>query len=317
MWIRETADGIEVDVAGVMEEIDKRRGATNKRLKRTREEAVNFASTEADETFVLKAGEQYFKLVAVKESSNIEDLLKEGYEKQLETEKARIVTECDEAMKEFKAMAESSLKEAEGEIKKLEKRLRNSSPMPEITYAHAKAGLSVVKGDSGRLIWLFHTVYAPQFLDEDMLSPAITKKMTTPMVIMITTSEDVVHGVETRSVSLDYFRHYHRHGSDSRHDMGSDCWGQWKWHGRKVKSPDEVLALAKEATNVLAKVNSHSPACRSPLGLPRLSTLATHVIKRKKKEEAIAEAAVELNPQQVRAGLDTLITNRGGWTVRN
>jgi hypothetical protein len=325
MWIRETANGVEVDVEGVLQEIEARRKASTKKLKRIRDNVSVINVTDNNDQILMMMAGKYFKMVAVQESSNIEELMKEDYERQLTAEKDRLATECETTMNEFKSFAEHTLREGELEIQKLHERLRNSAPMPEIGYDHAKAGLSVVKGEAGRLMWLFHTIYAPQFLNNAPLSPAITKKMITPMIIMIQTKDDDVVGVETRTLNLDYFRHYHRHGSDSRRQTpGSDCWGQWKWHGRKVKNADEVLMIAREAANVLSNVNSGSPASRSPVGLPRLGTLASHVIRREqsvnvatpdviRRSDAMPEQS--FNPTQIRAGIDQVITNRGGWNT--
>jgi hypothetical protein len=313
MWMRETPDGIEVDVDGAMAEIDKRRAAGHKRIKKVRETTVDISAPENDEMIVMKVGGRYFKLMTVKESSNIEDFLKEDYNRQLIAEKEKLAAETKAAMDEFKSFAEHTLNESQEEIRKLQTRLRNAAPMPEIGFIHAKAGLSVVKGEGGHLLWLYNTVYNPQFIDGRPLSAAIIKKMVTPMIILITTRGDDVIGIETKTLGLDGFRHYHRHGSDSRrNNLNSDCWGQWKWAGTKWKTPEDILKLGKEATNILVNINSHSLACHAPLGLPRYSTVETHLVAR---SEAPVED-VSLNQTQLRTGMDAVIERRGGWTVR-
>lgn len=317
MWIRETPDGLEVDIAGVMQELDKRRANSHKRIKKMKETDTQIEAQENNDVLVLKAGGQYFKLVAVKESSNIEDLLKEDYEKQLIAEKEKLAAESKASVDEFKQYAEHTLNEAQAEISKLQTRLRNSAPMPEIGYAHAKMGLSVVKGDQGRLIWLFNTIYSPQFVDNVPLSPSIVKKMITPMIIMIQTKGEDVLAVETRTLGLEPFRHYHRHGSASGdRQPGSDCWGQWKWQGRKYKTVEDIVQLGKEASSVLVSINSHSLASRSPAGLPKWSTIEQHVMTPTANGQAPV-AAPEFNPAQLRSGVEESTQRRGGWTARS
>jgi hypothetical protein len=317
MWMRETPNGLEINIEGVMEELDKRKAHSHKRIKKLREEPVQIDSQESNDALVLKAGGQYFKLVAVKESSNIEDLLKEDYEKQLTAEKERFAAEAKASIDEFRQYAEHTLNESQQEISKLQSRLRSAAPMPEINYAHAKAGLSVVKGDQGRLIWLFNTVYSPQFVDNVPLSPAIVKKMVTPMVIMIQTKGEDVVAVETKTLGLDAFRHYHRHGSASnQRSPSTDCWGAWKWSGRKFRTVEDILQIGKEASSVLANINSHSLASRNPAGLPKWPTIETHIMRSPGVGGLAPIEPPEFNPGQIRSGVEQVAERRGGWTAR-
>ena len=312
MFIRETPDGLVVDIEGAMGEMEKRRINSHKRIKKNRETTSVVQSQENEEMMVLRVGtNRYFKLISVDEAPGFNDLIKEDYDRQLAAEKERITAESKSSIDEFMLYAQSTLDQAQEEINKIQRKLKAANLMPEINYAHAKAGLSVVKGTEGSLLWLFNTVYNPQFVDQRPLSSSIIKKMLTPIIIMITTRDSNVVTVETKTLGLDPFRHYHRNGSDSRRTPSSDCWGQWK-HEKQWKTPEDILSIAKEASNVLANINSRSLACSNPIGLPRYSTVESHIVAR---TQAPAPEQV-LNPTQIRSGLDAVVERRGGWTAR-
>ena len=311
MFIRETPDGLVIDIERAMGDMEGRRVSSHKRIKKNRETTVAVQSQENEEMMVLRVGnKKFFKLISVEEAPGFSDLIKEDYDRQLLAEKERLAAESKSTVDEFMLYAQNTLDQAQEEINKIQRKLKLSNPMPEINYAHAKAGLSVVKGTEGCLLWLFNTVYNPQFVDQRPLSASIIKKVMTPIIIMITTKEDNVLMVETKTLGLEPFRHYHRNGSDTRRPPSSDCWGQWK-HAKQWKTPEDILAIARESSNVLANINSRSLACSSPIGLPRYSTIESHIVAR-----VDAPAEQILNPTQIRSGLDEVVQRRGGWTAR-
>lgn len=316
MWLRETADGLEIDIDGVMKEIEHRRVNASKRLKKVKEDQPSFDIREEDDNVILKAGGKYFKMITVQKSSNIEDLLKEDYERKLNLEKERILAECKASVDEFKQYAEHALSEGQEEIRVLRDRLRNSAIMPEINFEHAKLGLSVTKGGSGQLIWLYRTVFNPVTLDGEPLDQNIIKKMISPMIIMIVTEQNKVVMTETKTLTLERFRHYHRHGSANNRTPGSDCWGAWKPSGKTWETADDIIKIAREAANVLSNINSHSLATHAPKGLPRVSTVRDHIIRYSIEDSRPVVPDLVLNPRQERAGLREMAEINTGWTVR-
>jgi hypothetical protein len=306
MWIRETPDGLEVNVSAAMAEIDQLGGRHKKKLKEMRK---NKLEESQDYSLVLKIDDRYFKLVGVEEAPSMKDLLKDDYDKRFEEENHKIAAELESVVEEYKQYASKILKQGEDEINKLKLKLSTSVIMPEITYAHAKAGLSLAKGEGGRTLWLYHTVYAPQYYGEEPINPVLVRKMVTPIIILITTRDDDILSVETRTLGLEYFRHYHRSGSERSRHVGSDCWGGWA-HPKKFTTTDDILKCAKEAANVLVTINPNSLASRSPKGLPRESTIQQNLMRSKTAGE------IPLSKTQERAGMEQVITARGGWTAR-
>ena len=315
MWIKETPEGLHVDIEGFMAEVGKYHGDTDKKFKTVEEESIDIGDING-ESLIFKVAGRYFNLVAVKETSNIDEILKENYEEKLSSEKERILAKCNAAVEEFKAYTKHVLEVGEQEISELQRRLRNSSPMPEISYAHAKAGLSVVKGENGNMIWLFRTVYNPQYVEDRQLSKSMVKKLLTPMIIMITTRKEEIIGVETKTLALEAFRHYHRLSAGSRRrSPGGDCWGNWKWARTKFSTPDDILRIAREASNVLSTINPRSIATRDPVGLPRFQTVESHIIRLVDSTDLSPNTAT-ISVAQERAGLHGLQEARGGgWNV--
>lgn len=308
-WIRETPDGLDIDVSAFAAEMEAVKGRSKKKIKELADTKLPEPSEDEANTVILKAGNQFFKMVAVTESSSIEDILREEYEARFEKEKKAMEVAGQEVISEFKAYANSILDQSREEIRVLKSRLMNSAPMPEITYGHARAGLSVAKGNDGELMWLFRTVYSPQYLNihhiSHQIKPSLVKKMVTPIIILITTKNDTVVSVSTRTLDLEAFRHYHRMRSGRGRDLGSDCWGAWK-HSKTWKTADDILRIAKEAINVLTVINSDSIATNNPKGLPRFDTVRASIIERERVETT-------LNRTQDRAGVAGVAAARGGW----
>ncbi len=312
MWIQESPDGLTIDVPQAMAAIKLSRGAAKKKLAIIKERKSKSEELDNSDNIFIKAGGQYFKLVTVQEASCVEDLLKEEYDKKYEQDKNDLIAQTNAAIEEFKAYAKSTLETGEKEIRTMREKLQNKSLMPEISYAHAKLGLSVVKGDRGSLLWLYHTIYNPQYVDHNPLSPVMIKKLLTPIIIMITTTaNNEVLGVETKTLAMDQFRHYHRLSAEGRsRTTGSDCWGAWK-HPKNYTTVDDILQMARNAANVLSNINSNSVASQNPVGMPRFSTVKDHV-NRGPDKVAIQPA---FSKDLERTGMNTVAANRGGWTV--
>ena len=310
LWVKKTPDGdIEVNVEKAILAIQERKDESRQKTKRLRREKYRIEKD--TESMILIAGDRCFKIVAFKEAENPTALLREEYDTKLEAEKMKILEQAEKEVAEFKQFAESTLKQSESEILQLKERLKDAAVMPEITYEHAKAGLSVVRGRLGGLFWMYRTVYIPEFLGDNKLNPSIIKRMITPIIILIETSRgNQVVSISTRTLTLDYFRHYHRSNSHTS-TPGSDCWGSWYWNQR-FETPDDVLKIAQTASNVLSTINPRSIACRKPRGLPRLATLEENLIRNTAEVKTLEESA---NTQRVAQAVQ-IASRRGGWSIR-
>lgn len=153
-------------------------------------------------------------------------------------------------------------------------KLKKALPMPEVTMAHARKGLSIIKGDRvGEIIWLVRRTYWPKTFGDEQISQSFIEKFVTPIYIMIVTIDDKVTDVTTRKLGgLELFQHYHQ--------ANPDCWGRWQY-AKKWSTPDDIILIADEAEAVLENVNPNSIARHEPLGMPSVTTLKRHLVKEK------------------------------------
>lgn len=190
--------------------------------------------------------------------------------------------------------------------KELKETLDNASPMPEIYFKHAQAGLSVLKGQGRQLTWLVQGIYWPKTIDGKKIEAKFSKKMISPVTFMIDTRDSKVMDVSTRQpIGLDYFQHYHQ--------SNPDCWGKWK-HAKSFKTPEDIIRIAKDAEAVLENINTGSIAIQSPSGLPRKSTILKHIIGKDVENKIGA-----LNQQVRRSGITSNIRSNDndvwGWNT--
>ncbi len=222
-----------------------------------------------EETITLRIGGKIVRFEVAEEQKipeeEVEEEIKQKYQEKLE----KIRDTLNEKVSEIYSTWESYKEELEEKEKQLKERLESSNVMPEITFKHAKEGLSVVKGQGNQVYhWLYRTVYWPKYLNRVPLNPSFTKKLITPVIIMITTEKEYISNITVRKINnLDKFQHYHSVGDSS------DCWGEtWKWN-RQWNTPDDIIKLGKEATSILEEINEYSLGRSNPVNLPRFNTV--------------------------------------------
>ena len=205
-------------------------------------------------------------------SLSIEDEVREEFRGKLRDKLQKIKDQVNSKISEMSSFVSNIKREFERKEKELNDKLKLAKPMPNVTFAHAQKGLSVVQGrNKNSMYWFVQGIYHPQYLDTKLLDPKYTKKMISNIVFCIQTEKDRVIEVSTRQpIGLDYFSHYHQ--------SQPDCWGHYK-PPRNFKSPDDIIAIAREAEIVLENINSKSIANSTPRGLPRQNTLSRHLVK--------------------------------------
>ncbi|KFZ26295.1 MAG: hypothetical protein KQ78_01468 [Candidatus Izimaplasma bacterium HR2] len=229
------------------------------------------------EGMTIRIGGKVVKLEITEEVSLPEDEIRAEYSAKLTEKLQRIKEALNEKMSEMTYMVEQNRQDFEEKEKELQERLASANIMPEISYDHAKAGLSLVKQHSHHdgadvLTWLFQGVYWPKYVDGNPINPKYAKRMISPVTMEIVTKKDrIVRVVVRKTIGLSKFEHYHSM------DSSSDCWGQWEFP-KRWNSPDDILSCARDALAVLENVNTTSPGNRNPSGLPRLSTLEQHIL---------------------------------------
>ena len=226
------------------------------------------------EGMTVRIGGRVVKLEITEEVSLPEDDIRAEYSAKLTEKLQQIKSVLNEKMSEMSYMVEQNRMDYEEKERELQERLNSSNIMPNVTREHAKSGLSVVSNGNGRMVWLYQGVYWPKYVDGRPIEPKYSKRLISPVTIEIKTEDDRVNEVIVRkTIGLDKFSHYHAMG------RSSDCWGDWR-HPQTWSSPDDILAIGREALVILENVNSNSPGTTTPTGLPRLSTLQQHLLDR-------------------------------------
>jgi hypothetical protein len=230
-----------------------------------------------NEGMTIRIGGRVVKLEMTEEVSLPEDDIRAEYSAKLTEKLQRIKDVLNEKMSEMTYMTEQYRQDFEEKERKLKRKLEEANLMPDITYEHAKQGLSVVRTGSREqdaLTWLYQGVYWPKFYDGKPIDPKYAKRMISPVTLCIKTVGKRIQSVTVnKTIGLGKFDHYHRHGGDS------DCWGSWRGYNSDWSTPDDILRIARKAMAVLENVNPMSPGNPTPAGLPRLETLGNHVLR--------------------------------------
>lgn len=224
-----------------------------------------------DETISVRMGNKVLKFEVVETETTITDEIELEIKKKYQDKLSEIQKYISEKYSEMEEAFDYYKNEYDQKEKELNKKLKESNIMPDITTDHANQGLSVVKGSNGNLVWLYRGIYWPKYVDEKPIDPKYSKKMITPIIIIIETDEYNVVSVKTRTfVDMIQFEHYHRYG-------GGDCWGSWNPSTETWKTIDDIIEIGKRAIGILENINSLSLGTRSPKGLPRFNTLEKHL----------------------------------------
>lgn len=255
----------------------------------------------------IRIGNKVLKFDAISEEESIENEIREEFRNIL-VQKIKIIR--DDVSKKINEMANfvSTIKrDSENVRKDYERKIISLCSMPEITFDHARKGLSVVKGShTNSLVWLVQGVYWPKTVDFKPLDPKMSKKMITNVTFLVFTEGNTITNVTTRKVmGLEHFHHYHQSNT------GGDCWGRWKYP-TKWSTPDDIICVAREAESVLENINTGSIADENPRGLPRKTTLMRHV----KRDLKLKDVNEKLNTDTLRTGITTDIRRNDDnvWT---
>jgi hypothetical protein len=256
----------------------------------------------SSQTVTIRLGSKVYELVPSRiEDLDVEEQVRKEIEDKLVEKRMKIKDTVKARMSEVSALVSSIQDEYERKERILKDTLAKSSPMPNITWYHAKRGLSLVKGDArGELIWLVKRTYNPKYIDHKSIEPLYVKKLMTNIYVRIITRDDHIVGISTHYMSnLDYFEHYHQ--------SHPDCWGNWvkptSW-----STPDDIIKAADDAIAVMENINTMSIARRNPAMMPRLETLRRHV-----KTVAEAPTEVRVGTTGMREGLGAMAPSEDVW----
>lgn len=259
----------------------------------------NFTS----KTVTLRLGNKTYELVASDNNFEVdEDMIREEFEERLTEKRLKIKDSIKSKMAEVSAMVSSIQDEYDRKERILKDTLAKAAPMPDVTWEHAKRGLTIVKGQGrGEIVFLIKRTYNPKYFDHKNIEPLYVKKLMTNIYIRIITRDKQIIGVSSHYMNtLDYFDHYHQ--------SSPDCWGSWKYP-TKYERIDEIIKIADDAIAVMENINSMSIAHRSPALLPRLETIRRHVMP----DAPTAPKAVKVNVTGIREGLGIQEPSQDVW----
>jgi len=285
-------------------------------IKKKAKEDIDYLVTQIDsiniddiknEEVHLRLGNKIYKLVCSGDidetymENKIRDEFRKRLTEKLDSIKKKINTKLNQ-MSEFVSAIKEDYKDKE---KELQSKLNNIISMPEITFEHAKKGLSVVRGKGPQqYFWLVQGIYWPKYVDHDPIDPGFSVGLITPVIILVETNGNRIIDVSVRKpIGLSRFPQYHTISHDR------ECWGTWKYE-REWRTPTDIIKIAQEAQIILENINSGSLGNRAPDGLPGIETVRRHVKKSSKK---INNA--KLNKREERMGVTPQDTHVGGSNI--
>jgi hypothetical protein len=255
------------------------------------------------EGVTVRFGNKIVKMSVVGEydESNIENEIREELKKKLQKRLLEVSSVVNKKLNDMSEYFFTLKSELEIKNKELERKMESKNLMPDITLGHLYGGLSLAKGEDGSLFWVFQSVYWPKYIDNDyVIEPSYSKRLMNHILIVIETRKNKVLNVKLRTpIGFHEFEHYH-----------TNCWGNWKFKN-EWETPDDIIAIAKEAEVVLETINTGSLASRSPNGLMRIETLRKHSFLRSKENTEEYKATKKME----NIGVTDNFARDGLWTV--
>lgn len=217
-----------------------------------------------------------FSGIEVIADENLEEKIRTEFRAKLNSQQQRIREKINTKINQLITIHQQKQNEFDRKERSLQAKYNNAAMMPDITYAHAKKGLMVIKGstsDHDELHWLLRGRYQVKFFKKSRAKKAkaikrdLRARLIKDIIVKVKTKGSGIIGVSTHNpnATMSAFSHYHQmtHG---------DCWGTWK-HPSSWSSPDDIIACAKDALAVLETINEGSVAKDNPSGLPRVETV--------------------------------------------
>lgn len=254
----------------------------------------------------LRVGGKMLHFSSVDENPiTVEEEIRNELKEKLNSQQVIIKNKINNKISEMVSYFNEIKREYQRKEIEMERKLNDTTLMPNVQWNHAERGLSVIKG-SGRdkLIWLCQGIYWPKYVDKKPIEKKYSKRLISNVIFLVETKGTHVLDVSTRQpIGLDYFDHYHQ--------SKPDCWGYWKFE-KKWNTPDDIIKISKEAEAVLENVNTGSIANSSPRGLPKKNTLLKHLSK-SNEEDFLGN----LNQQVRRSGIteDNRTNDMDVWSL--
>lgn len=252
------------------------------RLKRRAERDVKYMFAQLDsidankiqlDGVTLRIGNKVMKLVHQEDiPGTTEEEVREEFRVKLAEKLEIIKKNINDKIYQMSDFVNTLRREYESKEAALERKMRDSHIMPEISRQHAERGLSVVRGNrANEYVWIYQGFYWPKTVNKQAIEPAYVKKMMSNILIVVKTKGKFITDVTTRKLQdFEFFQHYHQ--------ANPDCWGKWHWPEVWDGTADMMIHVAQEAQIVLENINTGSIENRTPRGLPRQETLMRHLL---------------------------------------
>lgn len=248
----------------------------------------------------IRSGNKVIKLQVTEETVvDDTDAIRQEFAEKFQALMLKVKSDGEDYKNQLKYAFDKERDKLERKEKELQRRMSETSVLPELKTEHLHAGLAVALAGHGRLLWSFKTVYAPKYINERRIDPTFAKRLVTPICIEVTTNaESRCIGLHVRQIlGGKKFHHYHSMSNSS------DCWGDFRYDGVKLNGPEDVIEFCKKAAGVLEVINEMSIGTRNPRGLSRLDTVKKHRLKRDDTVE-VDEKKSAANSRNTRAGVD-------------
>jgi hypothetical protein len=203
----------------------------------------------------------------------------------------------------YKEQMQYSLREEKNKLEhkqnELDRRMNEVSVLPALTRQHLHTGLSVAINDRGGLVWSYKTVYAPKFVGKRRIDPTFAKRLVTPIAVEVWTNQknQITKLIVRQILGNKKFHHYHSMS------QSSDCWGSFRFDGKNITTPDEMVTFCQEVSLLLETINDMSIGTNNPRGLSRLATVEKHLLKAEDDAED-SQPKTNTNSRNSRAGVD-------------
>ncbi len=243
------------------------------------EEQVQLSSLHdiKSEGISIRVGNQIVKFVADEtQDILVEDEVKNEMQEQFDAEYDRLKETYNVLVQSTKDQLRQRTRDLDKRENELSDMQKNLVQLPVLTETHTRQGLSVSRRDDSRggYLWSYICVYAPKFINSKVIDPNFAKRLMTPIRIYVKADSNwkVTEVRFVKLINCDKFHHYHSMGGDS------DCWGDWKYSGELVDTPEKALRFIRDIQAVLETINRLSIGQEAPRGLSRLSTVENHLL---------------------------------------
>ena len=273
----------------------------------TFEEQVQLSSLDNIKTegISIRVGNQIVNFVAAEtQDILVEDEVKNEMREGFDTEVKRLSEQYKGLVGSLKDQYKSRNRDLDKRETDLRELMRQNVQLPVLTEKIMRKGLTVSRRDrDDGYVWSLTCVYAPKYVSNKIIDPAFAKRLMTPIRIFIYTDNNwkITEVKLVKLINCEKFSHYHSLSGNR------DCWGEMKFQGEHVETPEKALRFLQQVQMVLETINRLSIGTSSPRGLSRLSTVEKHLLDKRPDPEN--DKRTGASRRNERAGFDDSVND--------